>query len=316
MIEPDDSITIPEEERSSDNVISNASSVRWTAFGFLLTALVLGGLLYKVVWNSGMGRTSLLFIGIPVTLAVILLFAPRPKSTTGNILRGMALALLLVAPVVGEGYVCILFTAPLFLVVGLIIGVIADSYRKSRSTTASCIVLVFLPLILEGTVPQLTWNRTVSTQATRIVDASQSQVEAALASSPHIATRLPAFLRIGFPRPLEAHGSGLALGATRTIHFSGAEGDPAGDLVMRVTEARPGFVRFDTVSDASKLTQWIGWQSSEVTYTPVDATHTSVTWRITFNRQLDPYWYFTPWEKLAVHQAAGYLIQANATPQE
>jgi hypothetical protein len=52
-----------------------------------------------------------------------------------------------------------------------------------------------------------------------------------------------------------------------------------------------------------------------VTYTAVDAEHTRVTWRIAFERQLDPYWYFAPWEQFAVGEAAGYLITANATPR-
>jgi hypothetical protein len=47
-------------------------------------------------------------------------------------------------------------------------------------------------------------------------------------------------------------------------------------------------VRFEAVNDSSKLLQWIRWESSEVTYRPVDATHTAVTWRISFDRQLDP----------------------------
>ena len=33
------------------------------------------------------------------------------------------------------------------------------------------------------------------------------------------------------------------------------------------------------------------------------------------DRQLDPYWYFGPWEQFAVGQAANYLITANATPR-
>jgi len=84
--------------------------------------------------------------------------------------------------------------------------------------------------------------------------------------------------------------------------------------VMRVAEHRPGYVRFETISDGSKLTQWIRWDSSEVEWTPTDATHTLVTWHIHFERQLDPAWYFAPWERAAVRVAAGYLIDANATP--
>jgi hypothetical protein len=83
---------------------------------------------------------------------------------------------------------------------------------------------------------------------------------------------------------------------------------------MRVTERHPGYARFETVSDQSKLTQWVRWTSSEVEWTELDKGHTAVTWRIDFMRQLDPAWYFTPWERAAVKEAAAYLIDADATP--
>jgi hypothetical protein len=310
MLKPDDDITIPK-----DTSLSRVNSAQWMIAAFLFTALILGALFYWMVRGAGFGHTSLMFVGIPVVLAIILVLAPTPKSATGSILRGMTLALLIVAPLVGEGYLCILLASPLFLAVGLVVGGLVDSSRADRSTTLSCIAIVFLPLSLEGVVPQLTHNRTQSVEATQMVNASEVQIEAALAQSPNITTALPFFLRAGFPRPLEAQGSGLTLDSLRTIHFSGAEGDPPGDLVMRVAAAKIGYVRFETISDSSKLLQWVRWRSSEVTYRPIDTTHTVVTWRISFDRQLDPYWYFGPWEQFAVGQAANYLITANATPR-
>jgi hypothetical protein len=101
----------------------------------------------------------------------------------------------------------------------------------------------------------------------------------------------------------------------RTIHFAGAEGDPPGDLVMRVTGRRDGYARFETVSDSSKLTQWLRWNSSEVEWRKLDQGRTQVTWRIHFDRRLDPAWYFAPWERAVVAEAAKYLIEANATPR-
>jgi hypothetical protein len=124
-----------------------------------------------------------MFIGIPVVLAIILVLAPTPKSATGSILRGMTLALLIVAPLVGECYLCILFASPLFLVVGLVIGKLVDYSRANRSTTLSCIAILFLPRSLEGIVPQLTHNRAQSVEAAQVVNASAAQVEAALAQA-------------------------------------------------------------------------------------------------------------------------------------
>lgn len=138
----------------------------------------------------------------------------------------------------------------------------------------------------------------------------------ALAKSPRVLhAKMPAFVPPGAPIPLDAWGEGLTPGSMRMIRFAGAEGDPPGNLVMRVTERRPGYVRFETVSDRSKLAQWVGWESSEVHWAAIDAKHTRVIWTIHFARQLDPAWYFTPWERAAVRESAKFLIAVNATPE-
>jgi hypothetical protein len=282
----------------------------------LAIAFSVGALLYRLLLHQHLGQTSALFMGIPAVLAILLALTPKAETVTGGIVKGITLALLIIAPLQGEGYLCILLAAPLFYFVGVLIGLAADWRREHRNGTLSCVAIVLLPLCLEGVLPQLTWNRSQTVEVTKTIEALPDEVEEALAQSPRIDTPLPHYLRIGFPRPLEAHGDGLTVDATRTIHFAGAEGDPPGDLVMRIAEHHPGFVRFETISDASKLTQWLRWNSSEVMWKQIDATHTQVVWRVHFQRQLDPAWYFTPWERAAVHEAASYLIAANATPSE
>lgn len=294
--------------------LKRISPAQWGVIA-LVIALTSGALLYRYLRHEQLDHTAAMFLGIPAILAIVLALTPKAKSVTGGILKGITLGLLIIAPLLGEGYLCVLIATPLFYIVGIAIGLIVDWMRKKRAATVSCVVLVMAPMCLEGVIPQLNWNRKEVVEVVRVVDTPAAAVEAALSQSPNLGIALPHYLRIGFPRPLEAYGTGLALGSTRTIHFAGAEGDPPGDLVMHVSERGPGFVRFETVSDDSKLTQWIRWDSSEVRWLPVDATHTQVVWRIRFERELDPAWYFTPWERAAVRDAATYLIAANATPE-
>ena len=281
----------------------------------LAVACSVAGALYHGLRWSGYGHSAAMFLGLPAILATLLAMMPKAKTITGGIVKGITLALLIVAPLVGEGYLCILMASPLFYFVGVLVGTSVDSVRRrgnlGRNTTLSCVAVVLLPMCLEGVVPQLTPSRAETVFSTQVFAATPAQVQAALAQSPRTSARLPGFLRIGFPRPLAARGCGLALDDTRTIHFAGAEGDPPGDLVMRVAAEHPGYAAFATVSDTSKLTQWLRWQSSEVQWAAVDAQHTRVTWTIHFQRGLDPAWYFGPWERYAVRKAASYLIQAN-----
>lgn len=284
----------------------------------LAVAFGAGSFLYRWLRHIHLGQSAAMFLGIPSVLAILVALTPKVRTVTGGIVKGITLALLIVAPLLGEGYLCILFAAPLFYVVGIVIGLIVDWFRRDRAATLGCVAVLLLPMCLEGVVPVLTFDREQSVTVTRLVDAPARDLEAALAKSPNVAMRLPAYLRAGFPRPLGAWGEGLQPGALRTIHFSGAEGDPPGDLVMRVSgrklEPGGGSVRFETVSDSSKLTQWLLWQSSDVSWQATGTDQTLVTWKVTFARQLDPAWYFVPWERATVREAVQYLIEANAIP--
>lgn len=274
-------------------------------------AYLISASLYKFLFHEGLGHSSLLFIGLPGVLAILLALAPRAGTAKGGIVKGITLALLLIAPLVGEGYLCILMASPLFYAIGIGIGASIDADRN-KTTTLSCATIAVIILSLDGIVPVQPRQETVS--VTRIIPSSIQDIRGALAQSPNIKTPLPWFLRLGFPRPLAASGAGLNVGAPRIIHFSGAEGDPPGDLTLRISYTSDSEIRFLVTGDTSKLTQWVLWKRSSVQWEPLDATHTRVTWQTTFDRQLDPGWYFSPWERYAVRKATEYLLAANATP--
>lgn len=271
-------------------------------------AYTVSALLYKLLFHEGLGHTSLLFIGLPGILAILLALAPRAGTAKGGIVRGITFALLILAPMVGEGYLCILMASPLFYAIGLAIGAGLDASRR-KGATLSCVTALVIVLSLDGIVP--VHSRRESVSVTRVVPATAGEIRARLEQAPDITLPLPQFLRLGFPRPIAASGCGLAARATRTIRFSGAEGDPPGDLTLRVARANEGEVVFKVTGDTSKLRQWVLWQSSRVQWQAVDATHTRVTWETTFDRQLDPWWYFAPWERYAVRKATEYLLAAN-----
>lgn len=290
------------------------SRSQWTLI-FLILAVSAGSVMYHLIVRGGLEQTSALFIGIPSLLAILLAMTPKAETVTGGVVKGVVIALLLSGPLLGEGFVCILMASPIFFIVGIIVAAVVDWRREKRQTTLSCLVLILLPMSIEGTAPKLSFNRTETVQALAVVAASELDVRAALNQSPRINRPLPIYLRMGFPRPTGAWGDGLEVGSSRTIHFAGGEGAP-GDLRLKVTESRRGYVRFDAVSDTSKVAHWLDWKSSEVNWTPVDAQHTRVKWTLHFERRLDPAWYFRPWERYATHLAAEYLIRASATPAE
>lgn len=295
-----------------------------TASQWILAASILAitaaVILYKILVSNHLEQTAALFIGIPSTLAIILALVPRPRSTIGIICNAMAIAILISGILLGEGFICILMASPIFFAVGILIGVIINvvraEHRKTSGTNVTCLVLLgmFAGMSLEGTSSRLSFPTGEEIIVTKRLAAAPRAVEAALSATPVFDRKLPPYLRLKFPRPVEAHGSGLNVGDHRTIHFAGGEGKP-GDLELEVAEHSPGHVRFHAVSDHSKVAHWMTWEDSDVTWKEVMPGQTEVEWRIRFRRELSPAWYFGPWERYAVRLAAGYLIDTAATPR-
>jgi hypothetical protein len=208
--------------------------------------------------------------------------------------------------------------APLFLGIGVLIGFFADRWAKRKSNRDQLHALVPIPLLallsLEGTTPRLSLNRHESVVVTRTLSATPAQVAAALAAPPRFEIRPTGILAIGFPVPLEGTGSPLELGKRRTVHFSGGEGRPPGDLELEVVEAVSGRVRFRAVSDTSHLNHWLHWLGSDIRWEPLGNNSTRVTWTVHFERGLDPAWYFGVPERFVVRRCAEYLLRTCATP--
>jgi hypothetical protein len=145
-------------------------------------------------------------------------------------------------------------------------------------------------------------------------------VERALFEAPRFDRVLPLYLRAGFPSPVSTR---IDRSVDRTRWVIGVRGgemrlngmEPrTGDLVLELEETRPGFVRWRAVSDTSHMTHFLTWREAVVQWEPVDAQTTKVTWTLRYRRDLDPSFYFGPMERYAVQLAAGYLIDAVATP--
>ena len=290
----------------------------------LLTAVVIAlaaaGLAYRALVLKRLEHTSLVFVGIPATLAFMLL-QTRPKTAIGTVNKVIALALCLSGVVFGEALVCILMAAPIFFLIGTLVGVLINWARgtgASRDSGTSrwrgAIGLALLPLGTEGVVPGFEFGREERVSVTRIIAASPDAIRTSLAATPRFDRPLPPFLRLGFPVPGHASGSGLVVGDRRTVMLMHGE-HHSGAVVFAVTATDSSSVRFTTVSDSSYITHWLDWRDATATWAPVGDGRTQITWTLRYRRRLDPAWYFAPLERYGVSVAAGYLIDALATPR-
>jgi hypothetical protein len=291
----------------------------------LIVALAIGVIVYRALAMHRLDQTAALFIGVPTILAMVVVFGARPRSATGVACKAVTIGLLVSMLFLWEGVMCVLMSAPLFYLVAICVSWLMQYAMKPNDNAAmtlrSCLVLLLMvPMSLEGVTEFTTVNRDESVTASQIVSATPDAVERALFEPPRFDRIRPLYVRGGFPSPVATRVERSAGQTQWVIEMRGGEllltgMEPrTGDLTLALEEARPGLVRWRVVSDTSHMTHFLQWREVVVEWKAVDATTTRVTWTLRYLRGLDPAWYFGPMERYATRLAAGYLIDSVATP--
>ena len=289
------------------------SDGQWGLVGFVLL-LFLCSISLRVVYAHKLETTAVMFIGLPAGLAIFMSLLPRSRSALGSAMKGTTIGLLISAVLFGEGVICVVMAAPIAYFIAALVGGLSDASRKAKHPGAQCFIWIIAAVMsFEGTSSKLSLSRDEEVRVEQTVPATPPEIEIALAATPAFRTRLPLYFRLGFPKPIEARGSGLNVGDQRVIHFAGGEGHP-GDEVFRVAARTSSSVTFKPEGDTSHIAHWLQWKESVVEWLPVDARHSRVSWTLRFRRGLDPAWYFRPSERYGARLAARYLIDNLATP--
>jgi hypothetical protein len=312
-------------ERNEPNADEH-SSLAPTRARITITAIIvsvtIASIAYRVILGAGLQQTAALFVGLPALLAIAVVFLVSPRSAVGVACKAVTVGMLVSVVALGEGFLCVAMSAPLFYLIAVVVGFGIDRARRrfeaGAFTTFTCIAaLVFVPLSLEGVTSATSLNRDEWVTATRLVNATPADVARSLLEPPRFDRALPPYLRAGFPRPVSTR---IENGKRWIVRLRGGETrlngtEPtAGDLVLQLLESGPGVVRWRAVSDDSHMTHFLRWREATVRWRAVDEHRTEVTWSLRFRRGLDPAWYFGPWERYAARLAAQYLIDAVATP--
>jgi len=311
----DENYRPPQEDPS---LVSYVPSERTRTWVWICVSTAVVSVLYRVLVLGYLEQTALLFIGIPLVLSLMLSMTPRPKSTTGVMMKGTTLSLLLFGILLFEGLICILMAAPLFYLIALLLAyMIGRSEKKSKTKNnwykdkmnCSCVIVLAI-MSLEGVTDLLSFDREEEVVIKRELSISSDEVMMTLAAAPEFdEAELPLFLKLGFPRPKEVRGAGVSVGDERVIHFAGGEGEP-GDVIVRVSESSVDRVVFELVKDDSHIDHWLAWREItwQVNQNTLGITELSVS--LTYTRKLDPAWYFKPVERYGVKKAGEYFIES------
>lgn len=288
----------------------------------LIVAVALASGAYRILIGHNLQQTAALFVGLPALLAIVVVLMATPRSAIAVACKAVTVGLLVSLIFLGEGVVCVVMSAPLFYFVAIAIASLMQRPgAEPLNTLRSCaVLLVLVPMTLEGATPATTFSRDETVTVAKIVHATPDAIACAIVAQPRFDRALPFYLRAGFPRPVASRIDRRGAAPRWTIQMRGGEMhvdgmEPrSGDLVLELAESRPGFVRWRALSDTSHMTHFLNWQEVVVRWDRVGAHETNVTWTVRYRRGLDPAWYFGPMERYAVGLAAGYLIDAVATP--
>lgn len=300
-------------EVSDTDVVYETRKRSWPWIVMCL-AIAAASVLYRILVLGQREQSALMFIGLPLVLAVLLTLTPRPKSATGMIMKGVSLALLLFGVLLIEGFICIIMAAPLFFLVGYIVGWLVDRNRVRDERPwyddrLRCSILgVIAMMSFEGVTEWLSFERGETVTVVEVVNYSPEQVRQMLSKGPSFdQDELPMFLKLGFPQPASIEGADLAVGTEWVIHMAGGEGKP-GDLTVKVVKNDAESIRFECVSDKSHIAHWMDWKSVEWKVEDLGGDQSRIIMTMEYDRLLDPAWYFKPIERYGVRKAGEYFI--------
>ena len=285
-----------------------AHSAKW-----ILAVLVLACGAVTFVWTvqSGRADSALLFVGLPVLLAVALVLLPG-RTTHGRVFQLTTVVLLLTAVAQHEGAICVILAAPLvYAVVHGVTALVRLALRDDESSRPYALLPIPLLLLagLEGTSHDLRLHADQAVTVTRTVTAGPAEVRERLTRGPRpVEVRSLPLRMLGVPAPQHVAGTGLAPGNAWVFHYGDSAHGSGGETVVRVTAATDDRVDFEIVSDTAITSRWMIWRHASLRWHPAGPDRTIVTLLFAYERRLDPSWYFGPLQQALTREGAEHLL--------
>ncbi|WP_052068044.1 hypothetical protein [Rhodococcoides fascians] len=293
-----------------------------------VVAFAVAVFLRYVLTEAGAAQTAAFYVGIPAVVAVIVVLSAPSRSAVGITMKVITVLLLMSMMLLGEGFICVIFAAPIFYLIGGLVAIVVEKITKSgpgddrmHAVAVPALVLVAVAAS-EGIVPATTLDGATTVSASRTLNADVDDVVAAWERPLDFGgTPLPGVLSWGFPEPLADSGGSLEVGARRTVTFAGAHhrpllvsehhwGERTTELTFEVVSRTSDSARLAVVGDTTPISSWLTWNVADISWSAVDSTHTAVDLELSYTRELAPAWYFGPLEDHVTERAAGWLLDS------
>lgn len=292
--------------------------------GLLRLFLIVGvaSLLVRLLLNWGFGHSALLYVATPylISLAIIAFYplhtADRWWTSWINHIV-IALAVFLASSIVlFEGFICVLFFMPIYFAVVCVGFLLAWIKHKTAQRTdrlrVSFVPLLILVVSLEGTHPNLTFERDAHVVVTRTVQISAAQIMQNIRQPVALEKERSGMLSV-FPMPYRVDAPALEPGAVHTIHtrykrwfFTNVH---EGQMTLEIVHVDDTNVRTRFLHDSTYFASYLQPKGTHIHLQPLDNGLTQISLRIDYRRKLDPAWYFHPLQQAGVTQMGEFLIE-------
>ncbi|MEM7079340.1 MAG: hypothetical protein AAF513_12000 [Pseudomonadota bacterium] len=288
----------------------------------LCLMLGIGAASVTVRWlfANDLSHSGMLYIGVPYLIAVALLaFMPmRTERWWHGYLNLITWALILFlgsSIVLYEGFICVIFFIPLYLLIITLIFLFHAAHRFVRSKRAKAGISVFPVLLLlsaaEGTTPEWSLPRSNSVTVVASSTISIEQIHANLSGPINMDVERSLLLTI-FPMPYEVITPPIATGAIHRAktHYARwfVTNVVEGEIALIFDEVSRSYIRTRVLRDTSHFAGYLRLHGTEITLRDADGT-TDIELTIHYTRRLDPAWYFHPLMQRAMGQMGQLLIE-------
>lgn len=211
-----------------------------------------------------------------------------------------------------EGYVCVIMFLPIYFLFTLLAFIAAylQHHSNKGSLNAHALPLVVIFLSLEGTTQTTSFDRLNIVTHTAVVDVDVATVKQRLAEPIQLNGDRHWILTV-FPKPKSIGTVPLKQGAVRKYEFVYHRwffaNTHTGSMDVHFSRIEDNYIQ-TTITDTSYISTYMKVHGTEFTFEPINENQTRITLTVSFDRLLDPMWYFEPLERFAVAKGAAYFI--------
>lgn len=276
----------------------------------------------RILFHIEIHSTAVLYVAVPFFIALgLIVFTRSPqgedlRSSYLRLMRESMIVFLATSVFLHEGFLCVLFFIPIYIVVVTIVFIIAAIYNHAKSSTGKLYSSILPALVIassiEGVIPEFTFPTRYNVSTTHVIPLTPEEIRHNLVKPMHIDRSDNAMLSM-FPMPYRIDAGSLEEGDVHRIYYRYDKwvftNSHEGIAELLVAHADEHNIEMEVLNDTSYISSYMQAIGTRINMVPVDDKHTQVTLTITYDRLLSPAWYFGPLESYAMKKMSELLLK-------